>query len=129
MKKNKLLFILAMALCMIAGKSFAQDKKEAEIKSFEAGRVITKDDMGFLSMINGKSRGDGKAVEICNGKVTPGQKLNEADAKCIAGKINAYYAAHKPEKTRGKTKSRGTSYCEYVWWCSGDYCYWYWYCY
>jgi len=106
MKKVLVTMVIALFVTTI---TFAQDAKKnaTKIAKFEAGKTLSKDDLGFINVVvNGpeKSRGAaGAAVSIDKSKFTAGQKLTKAEADLLNTKAAAYGKAQKEpdSKTRG----------------------------
>ncbi len=127
MKKFTILTLMLFAVCAV---TFAQDAKKnaTKVAKFEAGKALSKADLGFLAVVaNGpeKSRGAaGAAVTVDKTKFAVGQKLTKADADLLNAKASAYGKVQKEPDT----KTRG-AVC-YYYYCDGyGNCYYvYYYC-
>jgi len=133
MRKMKSIFFMALfSLCMTV--AFGQDNVK-KVSKFEAGTVLTAEDIGFLSLVTKTKLSDAskKSVTIKNTEYTEGQTLTKADAAKIKSTVTAFQKTNKgASKPNNKAAAKGAQgkCCYWYYWC--DYygrCRYYYYCY
>jgi len=133
MRKMKSILLLAMlSFCMTV---FAQDNVK-RVSKFEAGTVLTAEDIGFLSLVSKAKLTDPskKTVTVKNTQYSEGQTLTKQDASKIHAAITSFQktnkGASKPNNAAAKAKAARGQCCYWYYWCDRyGRCRYYYYCY
>ncbi len=140
----KIKFLFAFMLMLGTASVFGQSA-ERKVSKFEAGTVLTKEDLGFLSLVGNKKvlttkGGDVSEAKLAGKKFNAGQKLSSDDANAINASISAFRKVNPgvvgPTKEstpppaallRGLKDVSGAAWCWYWYqWCDAyGRCYWY----